>query len=62
MNNEKKEMLVVTSKVKAYIKQKEFMMSADTLEMLNKRVYEIIDSALERTKGNKRSTLRSYDL
>ena len=56
------EMLVVGSKVKAYIKSKGCHTSSDALGALNDRVHKVLDAACERTKGNKRSTVKSYDL
>jgi len=63
-NKEKNERdaLLVASKVKAYIKSKEFMTSAEAIEGLNEKVYKLIDEALERTRANKRSTVKSSDL
>jgi len=57
-----KDVLVVGSKVKAYIKSKKMMCSGDLVEGLSNTVYESIDAALDRTKSNKRSTVRSHDL
>ncbi|MCB1159034.1 MAG: hypothetical protein H7A25_18705 [Leptospiraceae bacterium] len=54
--------LLVASKVKAYIKSKDFMTSAEAIEGLNEKVYKLIDEALERTKANKRSTVKAADL
>lgn len=56
-----KETLIVASKVKAYIKSKGCMTSGDAIEGLNEKIYKLIDEAVERTQGNKRSTLRNYD-
>ena len=60
MSNEK-EILIVTSKTKSYIKAKGYQSSGDAMEALNERIYEMIDKALERTKENKRSTVRPHD-
>jgi hypothetical protein len=57
-----REMLVVGSKVKAYIKSKGCMTSGDVLAGLNCKVHDLIDQAVARTKSNKRATLRSQDL
>ena len=57
-----KETLIVGSKTKAYVKTKGFMVSGDTLDRLNEIVHDTLDQALERTKSNKRSTLRASDL
>jgi phosphohistidine swiveling domain-containing protein len=56
------DMMVVTSKVKAYIKEKGCMTSGDAVEALNKKVACMLDSAVERTKANKRSTVKPQDL
>ena len=37
------------------------MVSADAMDALNAKVYELIDAAVKRTKENKRSTLRPHD-
>ncbi|XDD42143.1 hypothetical protein AB3N58_12665 [Leptospira sp. WS60.C2] len=56
-----KESLIVTSKVKAYIKSKGFMTSGDAIDGINEEIYRLIDRALERTSANKRTTVRSTD-
>ncbi|EMY60774.1 hypothetical protein [Leptospira terpstrae] len=56
-----KESLIVTSKVKAYIKSKGFMTSGDAIDGINDEIYRLIDKALERTSANKRTTVRSTD-
>lgn len=56
------EMLVVGSKVKAYIKSKGCHTSGDALEGLNKKVHEILDAATARCQGNKRSTVKPQDM
>lgn len=58
----KREMLVVGSKVKDYIRSKDLMASGDILEAISNRVHEMIDCAAARTQANKRSTLRPHDL
>jgi hypothetical protein len=57
-----KESLVVASKVKAYIKGKKMMTSADALVALNDKLYCLLDTAAARTKANRRSTLKPQDL
>jgi hypothetical protein len=57
-----KESLVVASKVKAYIKSKKMMTSADALVALNDKMYCLLDVAAARTKANRRSTLKPQDL
>jgi hypothetical protein len=58
----KRESLVVASKVKAYIRSKKMMSSSDSLEAINNKVYCMLDAATERTKANRRSTVRAHDL
>ena len=60
--SKKLEMMLVASKVKAYIKGKKCMTSGDALEALNCKVACMLDKATDRTKGNKRATVKPYDL
>lgn len=57
-----KEVLVVASKVKAYIKSKKMMTSSDAIGALSDSVYATIDAAIKRTKANRRSTVKPQDL
>lgn len=57
-----REVLVVASKVKAYVKGKSMNTSADAIEALSNAVYEMIDCATTRTTNNGRKTLKPYDL
>ena len=57
-----KEVLVVASKVKAYIKGKGCMTGGDALEALNCKIYCMLDQAMARTKANKRSTVKAQDV
>jgi len=57
-----KETLVVASKVKAYIKGKKMMTSADAIGALSDKVYSILDCAADRCKANRRSTVKPQDL
>ena len=57
-----KDVLVVASKVKAYVKSKGMMSSSDAVTALNDVVYAALDAAIERTKANKRSTVKPQDL
>lgn len=56
------EVVVVTSKVKGYIKSKGFMSSSDVVEALNAKIHGLLDEAMGRTAANKRSTVRGTDL
>lgn len=57
-----KEVLVVASKVKAYVKSKKMMTSADAIVALSDKVYAMLDEAIKRTKTNRRSTVKPQDL
>ena len=58
----KKEVLVVASKVKAYVKSKGMMSSSDAIAALNDSVYALLDAAICRTKANRRSTVKPQDM
>lgn len=57
-----KEVLVVGSKVKQYIKAKGLMSSGEVLEALNCCVYECLDRAIKRAAENGRKTVQARDL
>ena len=57
-----KEVLFVTSKVKAYIKQSDKMTASETLDALNAKIYALLDEAIKRTEGNGRKTVKPQDL
>ena len=58
----KKENLVVGSKVRDYLRSKKCMVSGELVENLSNEVYSLLDKAVNRTKANKRSTVRPQDL
>lgn len=58
----KTEVLVVASKVKAYVKSKNKMSSSDAIAALNDKVYAMLDAAIQRTEANRRSTVKPQDL
>ena len=58
----KRDMVLVGSKVKAAIKANKCMCAGDTLPALNEKVHELLEAAVARCKGNKRSTVRPTDL
>ena len=58
----KKEILVVASKMKAYVKSKGMMSSSDAIAALNDKIYALLDAAIARTKANRRSTVKPQDL
>lgn len=57
-----KEMLVVGTKVKNYIKSKGVMSSSDVLDTLNDAVYALLDSAVQRAEANGRKTVQGRDV
>ncbi len=57
-----KEMLIVGTKVKNYIKGKDVMSSSDVLDELNSAVYWMLDKAIERAKANGRKTVQGRDV
>ena len=57
-----KEVLVVASKVKAFIKSKGCMTSSDSIGALSDKIYELVEAAIKRTKANRRSTVKPQDL
>lgn len=59
---EAKDVLVVGSKVREYIKSKGLMCSSDVLGALNDSVYACIDRAADRAKENGRKTLQARDV
>ena len=58
----KKDCLVVASKVKAYIRSKGCMCSAEAIEAISDWVYACLDQAIKRTGANRRSTVKAQDL
>jgi histone H3/H4 len=56
------DMMVVGSKVKAYIKSKDAKTSGELLDELNKHVATMLDMAVSRAKGNKRTTVKPQDM
>ncbi len=57
-----KEVLIVGTKVKNYIKAKGVMSSSDVLETLNAAVYCLLERAIERAKANGRKTVQGKDV
>jgi len=57
-----KEVLVVGSKVRAYIRGKKAMMSGELLAALNDMVHGALDKAIARAQANKRATVKPQDL
>ncbi len=57
-----RDVLVVGSKVKAYVRSKGAMSSGMLPSALSDAVYEVLDKAIARAQGNKRSTVQPKDL
>lgn len=57
-----REVLVVASKVKEYIKGSGLQSSGEVVPALSEKIYELLDLAMERTKTNGRATVRPHDL
>ena len=57
-----KELVVVTSKVKDFIRKKGFMCSGELPAKLSEKVCCILAHAMERTAANRRKTVGPQDL
>ena len=57
-----KEVLVVASKVKAYIRSKGYMCGSDAIGKLSCNIYCMMDAAMERATANRRSTVKAQDV
>lgn len=58
----KKEVLVVASKVKAFVRSKGCMCSADAIQAVSDCVYCCLEKAITRCQANRRSTVKPQDL
>ena len=56
------EVLVVASKVRAYLKGKNVKMSSELIGALNAKVKTMLDDAARRAQGNKRATVKTQDV
>lgn len=59
---EDEQTLVVASKVRAYLQSKGVKVSGELIGALNKKVMMVLNDASERTKANKRSTVKPQDV
>lgn len=57
-----REILVVGSKIKNYLKERGLKSSGDLVEAVSAKVQELLDHAIRRAQDNKRSTVRPCDL
>jgi len=57
-----REIVVVGSKVKEVIREAGLRSDGDLVQAVSDKVYELLQAAIDRCKGNHRSTVRPYDL
>ena len=57
-----RDVLVVGSKVKAYVRGKGAMSSGQLPSALSEELYGILDKAIARAQGNKRTTVQPKDI
>ena len=62
MSNQEREVLVVASKVKEYIKTKGMMSAGELPEALSEVLYAELDRACQRAKENGRQTVQARDV
>ncbi|MCS7205537.1 MAG: hypothetical protein NZ853_07555 [Leptospiraceae bacterium] len=54
--------LINVSRIKDYIRKQKCEISEETIDAIDRKVYELINQAIYRTKANKRITIRPHDL
>ncbi|MFV8755145.1 hypothetical protein ACNOYE_31745 [Nannocystaceae bacterium ST9] len=57
-----REILVVGSKVKEVIRAAGYRSDGELIAAISDKVHEMLEAAISRTGGNKRGTVRPYDL
>ena len=57
-----REVLVVASKMKNYVRGKKMNASGDLADATSKCVYEVLDAAIKRAQANGRKTVRATDV
>ena len=57
-----REMMLVQSKVKEYVRGSEMMCSGELIEALNDVVGDLLDRAVARADGNGRKTVKAQDI
>lgn len=57
-----REMMLVQSKVKEYVRGSEMMCSGELIEALNEVVGDLLDRAVSRADGNGRKTVKAQDI
>lgn len=61
-SNKPKEIVVVGSKIKEVVKEAGLRSDGELVQAVSDKVHELLGDAIERCKGNGRSTVRPYDL
>ncbi len=61
-SSEARDVLVVGSKVRDYIKSKDCLTSSEVIAALSEKVYACLDDAINRASGNGRKTVTAKDL
>ncbi len=57
-----REILVVGSKVKEVIRSAGYRSDGELIAAISDKVHEMLEAAIARTAGNKRSTVRPHDM
>ncbi|MGD9726572.1 MAG: hypothetical protein AB7L09_01275 [Nitrospira sp.] len=58
----RKESFAVASKIKEYVRSKDFCAGSDLPDAVSQKVVEMLDNAMKRTEANNRKTVRGEDL
>lgn len=53
--------IIVNSRIKAIASEAGLQLSSESLELLNRKALELLEQAMQRTRANKRSTIRPQD-
>lgn len=62
MAGKNREVVVVASKIKEYVKSKGCQTAGDSIPALSEAVYDLLEKAIKRTKDNGRMTVKPQDL
>ena len=57
-----REVVVVGSKVKDVVRNAGLRSDGELVQAVSEKVHDILEAAIERAQGNKRGTVRPYDL
>lgn len=57
-----REIVVVGSKVKDVVRNAGLRSDGELVQAVSERVHELLEGAINRAQGNKRGTVRPYDL